>query len=100
MFQDLPLHHQLRKSGQVLFPISRFNVSIADFRAGGKDGLVVVDDSGDLSQEEGQIGIFGKARQLADAVLPDIDQLLHLRLLQKAKELLRRLLGETDREQG
>jgi hypothetical protein len=73
-------------------------VGIADFRAGRKDWLIVVNDSRNSLQEKGEVRKLGKSRQLADAVLSNVYQFLDLRLLQLPEELLGRLLREAYRE--
>jgi len=60
--------------------------------------LIVVGDSQDSIEEEGKVGILRKSCELSHAVLPDVNELLHLGLLKKPEEFLRRLLGEADGE--
>jgi len=96
--QNSPLPHQFPKRLRELRPVARLAVGSPNLDAGGEDGLIVVGDSQDSIEEEGQVGVLRKSGELSDAVLPDVNQLLHLGLLKKPEEFLRRLLGEADSE--
>jgi len=78
----------------------RFAVGSADFRARGKNGLIIVSDGRHAVEEKSEVGILCKSRELPDTVLSDIDQLLDLSLLKKSKKHLSRLLREADGENG
>ena len=60
--------------------------------------MIVIGDSQDSIKEEGKVGILRKSGELSDAVLPDVNQLLHSGLAKKPEEFLRGLLGEADGE--
>jgi hypothetical protein len=79
-----------------LCPVASFPIGNPDFRTGGEDGLIVICDSRDSIQEEGKVRILRESCELADTVLSDIDQFPDLGVLKETKELLGRLLGESD----
>ena len=98
VIQNSPLHHQFPKRLLELRPVARLAVGSPNLRAGSEDGLIVIGDSQDSIKEEGKVGILRKSGELSDAVLPDVNQLLHSGLAKKPEEFLRGLLGEADGE--
>ena len=52
--------------------------------------------SGDFSQKEGEVGMLGESRELAAAILADVDDLLDSGTGEQSEEFLGGFSGEAD----
>jgi hypothetical protein len=93
---ETALFHHCEKICFIGGPISRAAIRLEKFRRRGKQWLMQVFDSGDFFQKEGDVGMLGESRELAAAILTDVDDLLDAGVREQSEEFLGGFSGEAD----
>src|ERR1700686_2620557 len=98
--RNVAIAHQLKKRFLVGRPVLRGAVRIANFWTGCEARFVRVGNSRDAVQEKREVRKFGEAGKLADAILADVNQLLHAGLLEEGEEFFRGFSRKADGADG
>lgn len=85
---DTATSHRRKKICFIRRPIFRAAIDLEKLRRWSEQRLMQVLDSGDFIEEEGEVRVLGKSRELAAAVLPDVNDLLDASVRKQRKELL------------
>ena len=93
---DTALFHHCEKIRLIGGPIFRVAIRLEKFRRRGKQRLMQVFHSGDFSQKEGEVGMFGESRELAAAILTHVDDLLDAGVREQSEEFLGGFSGKAD----
>src|SRR5882762_480810 len=93
---DTTLFHHCEKICFIGGPIFRAAIRLEKFRWRGEQRLMQVFHSGDFSQKEGEVGMLGESRELAAAILTDVDDLLDPGTGEQSEEFLGGFSGEAD----
>jgi hypothetical protein len=93
---DTALFHHCEKIRFIGGPILGAAISLEKFRRRGEQRLVEVFNSGDFSQKEGEVRMLGESRELAAAILANVDDLLDSRVREQSEEFLGGFSCEAD----
>jgi hypothetical protein len=93
---DTAFFHRREKICFIGGPIFRKAISLEKFRRRGEQRLVEVFNSGNCSQKEGEVRMLGESRELAAAILANVDDLLDPGVREQSEEFLGGFSGEAD----
>lgn len=94
---DAALLHQPQKPGLVGWPVLVISVGLQQFGCGRELRLVGIANVRDFFEEIGDVRMFRIAGKLSAAILSNIDNTFHARLLKEREKLLGGLSREADR---
>ena len=95
--RDSAFSHQAQKSNFVSGPIPGVTIGVEQLRSWSEPRFVGIIDAGNFMQKIFKVWMLGETGKLAAPVQPDIDDLFHLGLLEKAEKFFCRFSRESDR---